>query len=73
MLCLLVLAVSANAQVFTTPCLFDNFGSLQFLDGNPVARDMDVSHNTAILDQAYDRYGSDWIGYPEYQMWDLGE
>ena len=30
-----------------------------------------VSHNTAILDQAYNRYGSAMIGYPEYRMWDL--
>lgn len=41
--------------------------------GVPAAGDIAVSRNNGMLDQAYDRYGPDWIGYPEYQMWDLGE
>ncbi len=39
---------------------------------NPDCCSQVISRNTTILDQAYARYGPDWIGYPEYQMWDLG-
>ncbi|MFA5107181.1 MAG: peptidoglycan DD-metalloendopeptidase family protein [Patescibacteria group bacterium] len=46
--------------------------SSSFSDGgNPIYGSIVVSRNTALFDQAYSRYGSAMIGYPEYQMWDL--